>query len=1000
MRHIQLYSLIDRRQRRKLAVVQSVRRRLARAGLGCGAFLLLVLVGAILAASLFYASLVDNLPSLSLLPELLDPERGMLMQPTRVYDRSGQELLFSLENPGIARRYLYIDASRADHFSPELIRVTVGALEPGFWQGSGFSLRDLTSQQPVTIAERLVDDVLLWNEPAGLRRALRMRVLATQVVARYGHTQVLEWYLNSTYYGHLAFSADSAARLYLDKPASQLDLAEAALIVAASQTPALNPQDAPAAALEMQQVLLDELLRRGVIPAEERRRAGSEKMRLAGPVAHASLLAQAASPAAAFARLALDGLAERFDAQRSERSGRDQLERGGLRVITTLDYSLQLELSCLAHTQLARLVGQPDETSLPDGKPCQSARLLPSPPPGDAPLPKNTTASAVVLDPRTGQVLALLGDTTLDGETSSFSPREPGSLLTPFVALTAFARGLGPASLTWDIPASLSTGADSSTANSAGAASDNAAAADLQATRPNPDGKYHGPVRLRMAIDNDYLAAQAQLLAQIGPASVWQLASALGLSSLAEESGADLLYHDGQVSPLELAQAYGVFASLGARTGQRIAPGGDLRPAMVLYVEDARGTPVLDARSPETQTVVTSQLAYLVHHVLSDETARWPSLGYPNALEIGRPAGAKIGQVEGDRQVWAAGYTPQRVAVFSLTLPDSGGAGGPTGSSTPLAPRMAAGMWHALMQYASRNQPAGDWPEPPGITHLEVCDPSGLLPTETCPKIASEVFLNGAEPTGPDTLYQSFQVNIETGRLATVFTPPMLVEEKVFIVVPPQARAWAQLANLPLPPQEYDAIQPPEPSANVRITSPGLYAFVHGKVTLKGTAGGDGFRSYQVQVGQGVNPQTWLQVGQDGTTPVKDGVLGVWDTQGQEGLYSVRLQVVHADLTAETAAIQVTVDNTPPLAHIPYPINGQEFQAAQDKVITFQAEVSDAIGVRRIVWLVDGVQVGETVNPPYAFAWKAARGEHVLQVKAYDLAGNEGQSEQVRFSVK
>ncbi len=967
MRHIQLFSLVNRRQHRKQAVAQSLRRRLARFGLGCGVIFFMLLVAGLLSISLVYANLIDNLPSLAMLPEMFDQVNGVLMQPTRVYDRSGQELLYSLENAGIERRYLSVDAQKPEHFSPELVRVTVGALDPGFWKGAGFRLRSLTNPQPATIAERLVDEILLWNEPDGFRRAVRMRVLAAQVIARYGHVQVLEWYLNSAYYGHLAFGADSAARLYLGKPATNLDLAESALIVAASQSPALNPQDAPAAALERQRAVLDELMERGVIPQAEHQQAVAQTLGLADPVT------PAVSPAAAFSRLALEALAERF--------GRERLERGGLSVITTLDYDLQSELSCLARTQLMRLTGQDEETPPADGKECLSARLLPSTLPGDLRLPGETITSGVVFQPQTGQVLALLGDTSLSGESSTLLPREPGTMLTPFVALAGFARGQGPASLGWDIPA-IQAG------ESVASASTNENL--IAAARPNPDGKYHGPVRLRLAIANDYLVPSAQLLEQIGPLNVWRQASALGLTSLVGERSPDILYRGGKVTPIELAQAYAVFASLGTRVGQRLTPGGDLRPAFVLYVEDLTGKQLLDARTPQTQSIVTPQLAYLVHHVLRDETARWPSLGHPNALEIGRPAGAKVGQVEGARQVWAAGYTHQQVAVFSLSLPDN--------STAQLSPRMAAGMWHAIMQYTSRDQPATDWTEPPGITHLEVCDPSGQLPTEACPKTASEVFLSGSEPNSPDTLYRTFQINAETGLLATVFTPSSLVEEKTFMVVPPQARAWAQASNLPVPPQDYDAIQPPVPSADVRITMPQLYAFVRGQVLLKGTASGEGFKSYQVQVGQGVNPQTWLRVGEEGSAPVVDGEFGVWDTPEQDGLYSIRLQVVRTDQIAETAVIQVTVDNTPPLVRVPYPIMGQEFEQAS--VITFQAEGEDTIGVERLIWLVDGKVVSETSHAPYVLAWQARPGEHVLEVKAIDLAGNEGTSEQVHFSVK
>lgn len=966
MQHIRLYSLIDRRQRRKTARVQSLRRRLARLAFGCAAFGMLGFLAVVLVAGMAFASLTNGLPSPALLPGLFDPVHGALLQPTRFYDRSGQQLLLSLENPGIQRRFLSIDPKQADHFSPELIRTTVAIIDPEFWRGAGFSLAHLTDPQPVTIPERLVSDLLLWNEPAGLRRSLRMRLLAAQAVARYGHVQVLEWYLNSVYYGHLAFGADSAARLYLGQPATGLDLPGSALLVAASQAPALNPLDAPAAAVERQQAVINDLLKTGVIGRDEYLRAITTRLALSPSVGPGT------TPAAAFSRLALSGLSARFGSQR--------LERGGLRVITTLDYNLQLEVSCLVRTQLARLSSTQDNIRLPDGSPCASARLLPTLPPGGPYLSAGTAASALVLDPQSGQVLALLGDTTMSGEAPFLTPRAPGSLLTPFVAVAEFARGFGPASLTWDIPASLPAG---------------------MAALDNPDGKFHGPVRLRLAIANDYLAAQAQLLDQVGAANVWRLAEAMGLSSLSEETSPGLIYGGGRVSALELAQAYGVFATMGMRAGQHLDPGGDLQPATVLYVEDQDGVPLWDARTPETQPVVTAQLAYLVHHVLSDATARWPSLGYPNPLEIGRPAGAKIGQVSDGAQVWAAGYTPQRVAVFWLGAPESGQAQpAQAGGGGKFEPRMVAGMWHALMQYITRGLPATDWPQPPGISRVEVCDPSGQLPTSACPQVVSEIFLNGSEPTAPDSLYRIYQINHETGRLATVFTPAALIEAKTFLVPPPEARAWAEAAKLPIPPVDYDAIQPAESSPGVQISSPDGFAYVRGKVAVQGTAAGEGFRFYQVLVGQGINPETWLQIGADGNAPVTDGPLAEWDTQGLDGLYAIRLQVIRADQTVETTTIQVTVDNIAPLVRVPYPVNAQVFQKDQDAVITFQAEVVDAIGVQRLVWVVDGRQAGETRQAPFAFAWKAAPGEHTLEVRGYDLAGNEGRSEQVHFSVR
>ncbi|MBE0695707.1 MAG: transglycosylase domain-containing protein, partial [Anaerolineaceae bacterium] len=296
---------------------------MVRAGLGCAALSLLVVVVGMLAGSLLYVSLVKNLPSLDLLPELLNPSDGLLMRPTRIYDRSGQKLLMSLDNPGVSRRYLYMDPNQADHFSPELIRVIVGYFDPGFWKNPGVDFTRLTDPQPYTIAERLVNDLLLWQESPGLARTLRMKLLAAQITSRYGQVQVLEWYLNSAYFGHLAFGADSAAHLYLDSSATKLDLPQAALLAAALQAPALNSVDAPAVALKGQKDVLRQLLSRRVIDEEEYLRAVPAELHLAQPPAATQALARA------FTQLVLERL--------SQQISRERLERGGLKVITTLD---------------------------------------------------------------------------------------------------------------------------------------------------------------------------------------------------------------------------------------------------------------------------------------------------------------------------------------------------------------------------------------------------------------------------------------------------------------------------------------------------------------------------------------------------------------------------------------------------------------------------------------------------------------------------------------
>jgi len=389
---------------------------------------------------------------------------------------------------------------------------------------------------------------------------------------------------------------------------------------------------------------------------------------------------------------------------------------------------------------------------------------------------------------------------------------------------------------------------------------------------------------LRNALANDYQVPVESLKAQMGIENVTNIASSFGI---------DL---NEQVSMLKLAGAYGVFGKQGIYFGQNI--GDEFLPATVLRVEGVDHSVLLDWTLPQAKPVVTPALAYLMTHVLSDETVRWPSLGRSNALEIGRPAGVKVGQTIDGLDSWVVGYTPSHVVVTWT---------GVHGEGETVTPRFPAVLWNALMQTASRNAPADGWTAPPGVSTVTVCDPSGMLPTKECPNLVSEVFLNGSEPVQADDLYREFSVNRETGLLATVFTPPELIETRVYMLIPESARDWAVSAGLDIPPTSYDAIQAPPLNINVNITSPELFADVSGTVKIIGTASGDNFDYYRVQVGKGLNPQEWIQLKSDASTPVESGVLADWDTKGLSGLYAVQLLVVRSDQKVDTAVIQVTV---------------------------------------------------------------------------------------------
>ena len=485
---------------------------------------------------------------------------------------------------------------------------------------------------------------------------------------------------------------------------------------------------------------------------------------------------------------------------------------------------------------------------------------------------------------------------------------------------------------------------------------------------------------------NDHLAGLVGLMEQNGVASIWRRVEPLGISIT---KGSEALYGSLALNPLQIAQVYAPLANSGVQAG--VDSNGVLHPSLILEVEDG-GVVQEGFGSVQTQALLSPQLAYLVENILSDEPARRASLGYPNPLEIGRPAGAKVGQTAAGDDIWVAGFTPQRVAVVRLSRN--------TGDDQPrLDALLAAGVWHAMMQTAMRDLPTLGWSQPAGISNVNVCNPSGLLPTANCPEVVSEVFLAGNEPTAPDDLYRKLQINRETGLLATVFTPAGLVEERTYFMVPSQAREWAAEQGLEQPPTTYDLVQSQTTIPGVALTSPTMFAAVSHEVKVHGTAAIQDMQSYTVQVGQGMNPSRWEEIGQ-GSMSINNGLLATWQTPLEDGLYAIRLVVVGKDMSVQITAVQVTVDNTPPQVRVIYPAAGTEVSLSASRTITLVAEVSDELGIRQVEWLLDGRSLGEQTTEPFRYQWTARKGKHSLVVRAIDLAGNLSESLPVEFEVK
>jgi membrane peptidoglycan carboxypeptidase len=906
----------------------------------------LLLASLILGATLFYADLTRDLPSVEILPGLLNPPDGLLLEPTRIYDRTGQHILKTFAPSESPRRYIPLDPGNPQHLPDSLPQATVALADPDFWEHPGFAWSGMDNPRlHPTLTQQMVSDLLLWNEPPSFKRAVRERLLAGQITYDYGRSQVIEWYLNSANYGNFAYGVDAAAQLYFGKSAPELTPAESAILAAVSQAPSLNPLDAPQAALQRGRETVHIMQALGFLSGEE-----AEKVLAESPTFSPSPLGSPEQRGEEeFAPAYLNLVYQQLDAQ----FDRARIERGGLTITTSLDYELQNQASCAMQVYMARL-----QSSSNIQTDCEAARLLPSLP-SDLLAPE-PVASAVITDPRSGQVLAVVGESFRGQETALLSEHDFGSLLTPFIYLTGFTRGLSPASLVWDVPG--------------------------LATIRNIDDAYHGPVRLRLALANDYLAPAAQVLDQMGLENVIRTTNSFGLDILP----ASVPLRDSiSLGLLDVSSAYGVLAAGGVKYGNAGDEG--LAPVAVLRVETADHVVWLDATNPAAQSVVTPQLAYLLNHILSDEPARWPSLGHPNSFEIGRPVGAKTGVTLSGLDAWAVGYTPQRlVTVWTGTRARTG---------SPISARLPAGLWHALMQTASRDLSPDGWSAPAGITQIEVCDPSGLLPTEDCPTLVREIFASGSEPTQSDNLYRVYEINRETGFLATVFTPPHLLEQRVYMAFPPEAQDWAESNGFSTLPDSYDAIQPVISNPNVFINTPTMFADVRGEVEIMGTATGENLDYFRVLVGQGLNPQSWVQVGEDSNSLVLDDTLATWDTSELNGLYAVQLQAVRTDQRVDTAVIQVTVDNTPPELSVTFPQEGDELDYSANRRITFQAQAGDNMSLAVVEFYIGSVRIGTFEQAPFGVTWNATRGEHVLHVIARDRAGNESE-EDIRFTLK
>lgn len=966
--------IVHHRRRRRAARRVAIRRSRIWAliiGLTLGLLVLVPAGTAMGGAAFLYWRAVQGLPT----PAetiYLDPIIG----PTELYDRDGQVLLYAVQDPlGNERVWITLD-----ELPPYVAEATLLMEDPGFLQSAqadtGYTLTQLWTYMlgtPVradrTLTGRLVRNAVIPQMDRTLDPQVLEIVLVAEINRLYTPQQILEWHLNTNYYGNDAYGIDAAARVYLGKPAHDLTLDEAVLLAAIPPAPRFNPFDNETAARGRQNDLLRTMLARGTITQAQFETAAARLTPLRSDLAQVPLLAPE------FALYARDQAHDILDSLGLD--GPRLVSRGGLHITTTLDLDLYYQTECTMRAHLASPGSPPADVLTLHGQPCTAAGYLPSS--FGAPLASPPDAGMlVVLDVASGEIRSMAGPATQVAY-------QPGPTLQPFVYFEGFiSRLFTPATMLLDIPHPFPGPADG-----------------LIYTPTNPDGLFRGPMNLRDAMASGLLPPAVYVANNRGLRSILVNAHRIGLNSLDENtSDLSLLERGGRVSLLDLVYAYSVFASQGVMQGlpaEPLASGYRARnPVAVLRITDAAGQVLWEyddtQRVLDRTIVFEDTLGYLVNHVLADNDRRESVLGLANnLLRLPRPT-AVVNGITGDRvDNWTLGYTPRLVVGVHLGRGDRG----PMDLDT-YGFRGSAAVWRALMEYNYNRDalPANDWPRPDRVVEYVVCSRSGLLPNpaSNCPT-RREIFpANTALLT--DTYWQTYVVNSETRQLATFNTPASLRSEFVYFIPPPEAMDWWRSNGQPLPPTEYDTLSRPEVLRAVRILQPVDLSYVGGQVDVRGSIELSSFQHYQLAYGEGVNPLEWFNIGPQQTEFAPGTSMGVWDTSVLGGIYVLRLSVLLDDGSVDNAFAQVTVDNTPPVVTLAAGEPGQTFAWPRDSVIPIQATVTDNLAIERVEFYHNGILLGVDRDWPYGFEFTITRtGLEIFSAVAFDRVGNSSSAE-------
>lgn len=623
-----------------------------------------------LALGLIFAGLAIFWISTFKIPDLKSFENRIVAQSTKIYDRTGEVLLYDVFQN---QKRATVPITQISHY---LKNASVAIEDAEFYQHHGIKLSSIVravlanitnlfgaggySQGGSTITQQVIKNSLLTTEKS-ISRKIKEWVLSLELETVLSKEQILEIYLNESPYGGTIYGVEQASQTFFNKTSLDLTLAESAYLAALPQAPSLySPYGNNKEKLENRKnLVLQKMLENKFINKEEYDKAKAEKVTFK-PQEKTGIKAP---HFVAFVRQYLEN-----------KYGAKAVNENGYKVITTLDYPLQQKAE-----EIVKKYALENKKSF-----------------------NAENASLVSIDPKTGQIITMVGsrdyfDKEIDGNFNvAIAHRQPGSTFKPFVYATAFGKGYNPDTVLFDVPTEFQ-----STCDPLGKpTSSNTKSSDCYMPG-NYDDKFVGPISLRDALAQSRNIPAIKTLYLAGIASSISTARSMGIESLEtpDHYGLTLVLGGGEVSLLEMTNAYGVFANKGIKN----------KHVAILRVEDKDGN-IIENFNSKSEEVLASNTALQITDILSDNKARTPAYGPNSTLYFpGHDVAVKTGTTNDYKDAWIIGYTPNLVV----------GCWAGNNNNTPMEKKVAgqiiAPLWNAFMKEALKTLPNEKFEKPAEI---------------------------------------------------------------------------------------------------------------------------------------------------------------------------------------------------------------------------------------------------------------------------------------------